>query len=83
MAKQGKLDEAITDFSKATRMHPKLAEAWYQWGKAHEAREQWGEASECFAKALALEPANGSYRAGLAHANEHLAAPAIRSEKSG
>jgi len=53
--KKSKIDEAQTDFLKATDLYPRYASAWYQLGVVYEKRERIPEAREAYAQSIAAD----------------------------
>lgn len=54
--KQGDLDSAIDDFTKAVRQNPRSIAAYYNRGNAHFARENFDQAIADFSVAISLQP---------------------------
>jgi tetratricopeptide (TPR) repeat protein len=59
LMKQGKVDDAITQLTKATELKPGLAVAYLNLGSALQNQGKTAEAVQCFKKFLVLEP-NGA-----------------------
>jgi tetratricopeptide (TPR) repeat protein len=53
-SKQGRLDEAITDYTKAIRLNPRLADVYYARGYAYSKKGEKGKAEADFAQAKKL-----------------------------
>ena len=53
-----KVDEALDDAKKATKLDPKYVKGFWRMGSAFAAKEQWREAIESFKDAVILEPKN-------------------------
>jgi hypothetical protein len=53
--KKSKIDEAQTDFLKATELYPRYASAWYELGLVYERRERVPDARDAYAKAIAAD----------------------------
>jgi len=69
---QGRHEEAVTAFTRATELGPKLDQAWYGLGHAHAAVGRHREAAEALEKAGALVPENPFVWYSLGMAYHHL-----------
>src|SRR2546426_2920279 len=56
LAQQGRLDEAIAEFSKALQLHPTYASAYSNLGNAYRAKGMLPEALAAYERALAIDP---------------------------
>jgi TolA-binding protein len=54
-AKKSKVQEAQTDFLKATELYPRYASAWFELGRVLEQQERIAEARDAYAKAIAAD----------------------------
>ena len=54
-AKKSKMDEAQTDFLKATDIYPRYASAWFELGLVYEKRKRIPEAREAYAKSIGAD----------------------------
>jgi tetratricopeptide (TPR) repeat protein len=53
--KKSKLDEAQTDFQKATEIYPRYAAAWLELGRVYQERDHMAEARDAYTKAIAAD----------------------------
>lgn len=53
--KKSKIDEARTDFTKATDLYPRYASAWFELGRAYEYRSRIEEARDAYSKSIAAD----------------------------
>jgi tetratricopeptide (TPR) repeat protein len=58
LLKQGRLEEAITEFERAVEMDPSYAAAYFNLGYAYERRDRIDDAITQYKKAIQLEPGN-------------------------
>jgi tetratricopeptide (TPR) repeat protein len=61
-AKQGDLDRAIEEFSRAIELEPQLAAAWFDRGLSRERKGDVERAMADYSRAIAIEPANLAFR---------------------
>ncbi len=55
-AKKGQYDQAISDFTRALKINPKLADAYNNWGAAYAEKGQYDQAISDCTKALEINP---------------------------
>ena len=58
LLKQGRLEEAITEFERAVEVDPSYAAAYFNLGYAYERRDRIDDAVAQYKKAIQLEPSN-------------------------
>ena len=69
LERQGRPEDAITQYAEVARLQPRSAGAQYQWGRALAARGRFDEAIPHFVEALALDPSYTRARESLAESS--------------
>ena len=67
--KNGQYDQAISDYTKALKINPKFAEAYYYRGRTYGEKGQYGRAISDYTKAIEINPgfAEAYYNRGVAY----------------